>query len=70
MGGCIGIDTESWGIGGSGRIWHAGVGSDYTRGLVRGDEITLILDTDEKSLGFKLNDEPFEVAFSEPKLGE
>ena len=37
----IGIDSLSWGIGGSGWIWHSGVGKDYLKGFHKGDWVRI-----------------------------
>jgi hypothetical protein len=59
----IGIDSLSWGIGGSGRIWNAGVGKDYTKGFSKGDIIKVKINKHSGALSFQINDLDFQWAF-------
>lgn len=59
----IGIDSLSWGIGGSGWIWHGGIGKDYTKGFSKGDIVKIVISKYTGSLSFQINDLPFSWAF-------
>lgn len=51
----IGIDSLSFAIGGSGRVWHGGVGKDYGRGFQKGDKIHVQINKEHGCVAFNYN---------------